>query len=167
MTPAELMGVILIILALVLFLLEIKAPGFGLAGVCGVMTLIGGLILLFGFSWASLPFLIAGAIFLTSLFAFLALLARRALKNRVVTGEAGMIGLEGHAETALLPEGKVSVRGEIWDAWSTVRLERGEPIRVTGIRGLRLEVTAANERALARPVSAVPSQTDRNTQATE
>jgi membrane-bound ClpP family serine protease len=60
-----------------------------------------------------------------------------------VTGDAGMIGLEGRTETALAPAGKVFVRGELWDAWSQLPLERGVPVRVVGVRGLKLEVTSA------------------------
>jgi membrane-bound ClpP family serine protease len=38
----------------------------------------------------------------------------------------------------------VIVRGELWDAWSPIRLERGQSVRVTGVRGLTLEVSAAS-----------------------
>ena len=73
-----------------------------------------------------------------------------------MTGDVGMIGLEGRAETDLLPEGKVFVRGELWDAVSVGRLERGHPVRVTGVRGLRLEVAdAAADPSVPPPRSVV------------
>jgi membrane-bound serine protease (ClpP class) len=99
--------------------------------------------------------LIAAAIPLLALFSFLAVLAHRARYNKVVTGDAGMIGLEGRAETDLLPEGKVLVRGELWDAWSPMRLERGQPVRVTGVRGLLLEVAAASGHCAVLPPRSV------------
>jgi membrane-bound serine protease (ClpP class) len=161
MTSAELMGVLLLIIALLLFILEIKLSGFGLAGIGAIVALIVALILLSS-SWASLPFLLVGGVMLAGLFIFFAFLAHRATKNRVVTGEAGMIGLEGRVETALLPEGKVSIRGEIWDAWSPVRLERGEAVRVTGIRGLRLEVMAVKLERILPPTSVVQTEQDKD-----
>ena len=161
MSPTELMGLGLIIIAVLLFLLEVKVPGFGAVGAGGVVALVAGLILLFGLTTAALPVIAALAVPLVLFFAFLAVLAHRARKRKVVTGDAGMVGLEGQAETALMPEGKVFVRGELWDAWSPVRLERGAPVRVTGVRGLRLEVTAASpDHALRPSVSAVPVDPD-------
>ena len=65
------------------------------------------------------------------------------------------------AESLLLPEGKVFVRGELWDAWSPTKVERGEPVRVVGVRGLRLEVAPASaDHSFPRPVSAIPSDSD-------
>lgn len=156
MSPDELIGVAFILFAFALFVLEVKAPGFGLLGAGGVLSLVAGLLLVFGLSWATVPVLVAVVLPLAVLVAFMAVLAHRAQRSKVITGEGGMIGLEGRAETDLLPEGKVSVRGELWDASSTVRLARGAPVRVTGVRGLRLEVAAvSHDRHLQSPVSAV------------
>ncbi len=159
MSPTELVGLGLIGLAALFFLLEMKIAGFGVLGIGGVVALVAGLVALFGVSWATLPVMIGIAVPLVALFAFMAVLARRAHRGKVVTGDAGMIGLEGRAETALLPEGKVMVRGELWDAWSPVRLERGAPVLVTGVRGLRLEVSAVGAaRAVAPPRSVVAAE---------
>lgn len=161
MSPTELVGLGLIGLSVLFFLLEIKAPGFGVLGAGGIVALLAGLIVLFGLSWATLPFLIAIAVPLIAFFAFMAVLAHRAHQGKVMTGDAGMLGLEGRAETDLLPEGKVMVRGELWDAWSPVRLERGAPVRVTGVRGLKLEVSAtSSDRSLAPPSSVVVPDDD-------
>jgi membrane-bound serine protease (ClpP class) len=160
MGPTELIGFALLFLAVILFLLEIKAPGFGALGVAGTLALVAGLIVLFGLTPATLPILIAIAVPLVGLCAFLAVLAHRARRLKVVTGDAGMVGLEGRAETQLAPEGKVFVRGELWDAWSPVRLEAGTPVLVTGVRGLRLEVTAAlPDQTYPKLVSAVSTDT--------
>jgi membrane-bound serine protease (ClpP class) len=138
------MGVGLLLLSAVLFLLEIKTAGFGVLGAGGVVALVAGLWLLIGSSPFAIPLIVAAAVPLLCIVAFLAVLAHRARYNKVVTGDAGMIGLEGRAETDLLPDGKVLVRGELWDAWSPLRLERGQAVRVTGVRGLKLEVSAAS-----------------------
>jgi membrane-bound serine protease (ClpP class) len=151
MSPSELMGIGLVLVAFLMFALELKAPGFGILGVAGIIAILGGMVLLFGASWATIPVLVAVALLIGAVFGSLAVLAHRAKRNKVVTGNSGMVGLEGRAESALTPDGRVLVRGELWDAVSPVRLERGEAIRVTGVRGLRLEVESAD-----RPVHATP-----------
>jgi len=151
MSPAELLGIGLVLISILLFALEIKAPGFGVLGVGGVVSLLGGIVLLYGATWATLPVLIGIAIPVLLVLGFLSVLAHRARRRKVVTGNAGMIGLEGRTETDLAPEGRVIVRGELWDAWSPVRLERGQPIRVTGVRGLRLEVESVDARHVLSP----------------
>ena len=150
MSPSEFLGVGLVLLSLVFFILEVKAPGLGALGAGGVIALVAGLYLLLGAS-VTLPLLVVAAVPIVAVFAFLTALAHRARRNKVVTGDVGMIGLEGRAETDLLPDGKVFVRGELWDAWSPVRLERGQPVRVIGVRGLRLEVSSADADASLPP----------------
>jgi membrane-bound serine protease (ClpP class) len=144
MSPTDTLAIGLLVLSGVLCLLELKTAGFGVIGAAGVVALVAGLWLLVGSSPFAIPVLVAAAVPLIGLFAFLGVIAHRARRNKVVTGDAGMIGLEGRAETDLLPEGKVLVRGELWDAWSPVRLVRGQSVRVTGVRGLRLEVASAS-----------------------
>jgi membrane-bound serine protease (ClpP class) len=48
--------------------------------------------------------------------AFLMSIAVRARRNKVVTGEQGLIGEIGIAQSTLAPAGKVFVHGELWDA---------------------------------------------------
>jgi membrane-bound serine protease (ClpP class) len=76
----------------------------------------------------------------------IALLFRMALRShldRVTTGEAGMIGMTGRADTELAPEGTVFIRGELWRA--RIRVAAGESVRVTGVDGLTLEVEHADK----------------------
>lgn len=61
--------------------------------------------------------------------------------------EAGheMIGRRGRAEERLNPEGYISVRGELWRAESVHAvslIEKGDRVRICGIRGLTLLVEA-------------------------
>jgi membrane-bound serine protease (ClpP class) len=158
MSPTEIAGIAFVILAAILFIFEIKVPGFGALGVCGAIALLAGLCMIFGLSF--LPIAAAIAIPLAAIALLLATLARRARGERVVTGHDGMIGLEGRAETLIAPEGKVFVHGELWDAWSPTQLEPGTPIRVTAVRGLRLEVAPARAGALRAPASIVSYSQD-------
>jgi membrane-bound serine protease (ClpP class) len=72
--------------------------------------------------------------------AFLMSIAVRARRNKIVTGEQGLIGEIGIAETALAPAGKVFVHGELWDAVSAIPVSAGDQIVVRQIEGLTLRV---------------------------
>lgn len=54
-----------------------------------------------------------------------------------------LVGIEGIAEERLAPTGYIRVHGELWQAEvvrADVLIERGEPVRIRGIKGLRLQV---------------------------
>jgi membrane-bound serine protease (ClpP class) len=72
--------------------------------------------------------------------AFLMSIALRARRNKVTTGEQGLIGEVGIAQTALSPAGKVFVHGELWDAISTAPTPAGERVVVRHVDGLILQV---------------------------
>jgi membrane-bound serine protease (ClpP class) len=75
----------------------------------------------------------------------------RARRNKIVTGEQGLIGEIGIAQTALTPAGKVFVHGELWDAVSTIPVQAGDQIVIRQIDGLTLRVDpmAATNPAIA------------------
>src|SRR5205807_9397940 len=72
--------------------------------------------------------------------AFLMSIALKARRNKVVTGEQGLLGETGVAQTALSPQGKVFVHGELWDAVASSPLPIGQLVVVRRIDGLTLEV---------------------------
>lgn len=145
--PTRFAAVVLILAAFVLFALEAKFTSHGILGAGGVIAMfIGGLLLIdspvpeMRVSWitslaVSLPFGII-VVFLMSL-----VLKSRHLK--VSTGEQGMIGEIGVARTALAPEGKIFVHGELWDAVSSAPLDSGAQVKVREIEGLTLKVDPA------------------------
>ena len=67
-------------------------------------------------------------------------IAVKARRNKVVTGVQGLVGETGVAQTALSPQGKVFVHGELWDAIASKPLAVGELVRVNYVDGLTLEV---------------------------
>jgi membrane-bound serine protease (ClpP class) len=75
--------------------------------------------------------------FITVILVRFAILAR---KRKAVTGEEGMIGLVGVAQTDLDPAGKVLVRGEIWNARARLKILAGSRVKVLQIEGLTLVV---------------------------
>jgi membrane-bound serine protease (ClpP class) len=64
----------------------------------------------------------------------------RARSAKVVTGEQGMIGMIGVARSALTPQGKVFVNGELWNAIALAPIKSGQSVRVRSVHGLTVEV---------------------------
>jgi membrane-bound serine protease (ClpP class) len=138
----------LIVGAFVMFALEVKFTSHGLLGIGGtVMMIIGALLLVDGpipQMRVGLVTALAVSIPLSAITVFLMSIAYRAYKNKVVTGEQGMIGLFGEARTAISPSGRVFVNGELWNATSSVPVEPGQTVIVRKIHGLELEVEPAS-----------------------
>jgi membrane-bound serine protease (ClpP class) len=157
MLPINVTGVLLIIVALALFVLEAKVQGFGILGLGGIVAaVIGSLILIDApIPEMRLPLglVLAVVIPFALILIVMVRLALRARQTKVTTGLAGMIGLRGRAETAIAPEGRVFVRGELWRARSQMKIAPGEDVRVIGVNGLTLEVDLAE-----RDVTLAPKQ---------
>jgi membrane-bound serine protease (ClpP class) len=142
--PVNYAGVLLIILAIILFIAEIKIISHGMLTVGGVIAMILGSLMLFEspepylrLSWGViLPTVLMTALF----FGFAVSKVIKAHKKKPVTGGEGLTGEEGRADTDIMPEGKVFVRGEYWEAESAERITKGEKVVVTAVDGMRLKV---------------------------
>ena len=142
--PVRFAAVILILASFALFALEAKFATHGVLGIGGIATMvIGGLLLVD----APIPELrvhlgtaAAISIPLGIITVFLMRIAIKARANKVVTGEQGMIGEIGLAQTSLSLAGKVLVHGEIWDAVSSSEVAAGQHVVVRKIEGLQLQV---------------------------
>jgi membrane-bound serine protease (ClpP class) len=73
-------------------------------------------------------------------------IAVRARQGKVVTGERGMIGEIGVAQTPLRPTGKVFVHGETWNARCDMGADPGQTVRVLAIQDLVLAVEPTTAR---------------------
>ena len=87
---------------------------------------------------------IAVSIPLGAITVFLMMLALRVRRQRVVTGQEGMIGEIGVARTEIGLEGKVFVHGELWNAIAKTVVPQGARVRVAAINGLHLIVEPAD-----------------------
>ena len=142
--PTRYAAFTLIIAAFVLFVLEAKFATHGILGIGGIVLLtLGGLLLVDGpipqmrvNIWTA----VGVSIPLGAITVFLMTIALRARRNKVVTGEQGLIGAIGEARTDIDPEGKVFVLGELWNAHARSRVGMGDPIVVRKVEGLELEV---------------------------
>jgi membrane-bound serine protease (ClpP class) len=65
---------------------------------------------------------------------------RYSRRRRAQVGVQTMIGTVGEAITALTPDGQVKVDGEIWQAHGPPEIRAGDAVRITGVKGLTLEV---------------------------
>jgi membrane-bound serine protease (ClpP class) len=145
--PVNYAGVLLILLALVLFIAEIKIVSHGMLTVGGIISMILGSLLLFE---SSEPYLrVSWSVILVtvlSVAAFASFAVSKAVKahrQKPASGKEGLIGEQGKADSDISPEGKVFVRGEYWEAWSDQIIARGDKIVVTGVEGMRLKVRKA------------------------
>jgi len=87
--------------------------------------------------------------------AFLMTIALKARRNKIVTGAQGLVGETGVAQTALSPQGKVFVHGELWDAIAASPLPIGRLVVVRKVDGLILEVEPLA--ATSTPTSPAPA----------
>lgn len=142
--PTRYASFTLIVGAFVLFALEAKFATHGVLGLGGIALLtIGGLLLVDGpipemrvRLWTALGVSIP----LGLITIFLMTVALRARRNKIVTGEQGMVGAVGEARTEIDPEGKVFVLGELWNAHAPTRVGQGQQVVVRKVEGLQLEV---------------------------
>ena len=143
--PVNYAGLLLIILAIILFILEVKIISHGVLTIGGVISMLIGSLMLFEspgpFMKLSL-FLVLPAVILTALFFTIVLgLAYKAYKRKPVTGSEGLIGLKGVANADITKEsGMVLLRGEIWSAYSDETISKGEKITVESVTGLKVKV---------------------------
>jgi len=142
--PVNYTGLLLIIFAIILFLLEIKIPSYGLLTIGGVVSLTLGSIMLFD---SPLPFLqvswqvILTVVLLSVLFFVFAIgMAIRTHRTRPKTGMEGMIGEFGEVYKPLNPLGTVKVHGEFWTATSDKPLKRGQKVRVVKVDKTSLRI---------------------------
>lgn len=130
-----LLGLALLVLGALLLGIEFFVPGFGVFGTGGVVSLLLGLLMIGEEPWVKVAgrVMIGVAIGLVVVFVAFVFLARRALKRPVKTGLEDMIGETGVVTRDIDPVGVVGVRGELWEATSTTRIEKGEEIVVQDI----------------------------------
>jgi len=142
--PTRFAALGLILGAFALFAAEAKFASHGVLTVGGIALLtLGGLLLVD----APIPEMrvhlvtaMAISIPLGLITAFLMTIAVRARRNKVVTGEQGLVGETGVAQTNLSPQGKVFVHGELWDAVASTSLTPGQLVIVRAVDGLILQV---------------------------
>jgi len=142
--PINYAGFLLILVAVILFILEVKVVSYGMLSVGGVASLFLGSIMLFDtaepYYKLSLSLVLAVTAF-TALFFIVGLgLAIRVQRRKPTTGVEGLVGDTGVVTAALSPEGTVKVHGEIWKAVADGNVAAGSKVKVKAVEGMLLTV---------------------------
>ena len=145
-------GLVFLVLALVLFVLDIKAPTHGALTLTGVASFVAGALVLFNspgtpsFQRVSVPLVIGTGVVTAAGFFVMLTFVIRAQRRPVEVGREALVGRQGEARTDLSPSGTVQVAGELWSAEIEAGMPtivRGERVEVLGVKGLRLQVQPA------------------------
>jgi membrane-bound serine protease (ClpP class) len=142
--PVSGAGVLLIVLAVALFVAEVKVASYGLLTLAGLVAMILGAMMLVDSElpelrvnpWTLLPVILVFAAFTIALVR----LVLQAQRRKAQTGREGLVAQRGQAESDLAPEGWVLVQGERWRARSAERVAAGETVVVEAVEGLLLRV---------------------------
>ena len=143
--PVRTAGILLILFALVLFILEVKVPSYGILTIGGVVAMFLGSIMLFEEA-PGFPFRVDWRIALTitllsaGFFVFAVGMALKIRLTRPTTGAEGLIGKIGIASSTIAPQGTVHLGAEIWKAVSDEKIKKNERVRVVSVNGLELKV---------------------------
>jgi len=145
--PVNLIGLLLIFLAIGLFIAEVKVQGFGILGFGGIVAMILGILFLIDSPYPQLriSLIIAASVAIpfAIIFIFLLRLVIKSFQSKVTTGEEGMVGEIGVARTVITPrEGTVFIGGELWRATSRQEIPKGARVRVIRAKNLYIEVEA-------------------------
>lgn len=143
--PVSFIGLTLIVVAMVLYVAEVKIQSHGALGFAGTIALILGGLLLFDVpgSFGRVSWVVVGVAAALS-FAFFAVVVSavaRARRRPAATGREGMTGEIGVTRTRLDPSGQVMVHGELWKARAEDEfIGSGDAVEVAGMDGLELHV---------------------------
>jgi len=148
--PVNYAGMLLILLAVLFFILEIKVTSHGLLSFAGVLALVLGSLMLFRVPGHTIR--LAWSVFIptvgiiSAFFVTVATLAFRAQMSKPQTGSEALIGMFGVVRQDLCPEGKIFVAGELWNAVADQNLYVGEKVQVVSVEKLRLKVVKISAR---------------------
>ncbi len=142
--PINYAGLLLILLALVLFILEVKVVSYGMLSVGGTVSLFLGSIMLFEtvepYYRLSLKVVLSMTALTVLFFVVVLGFAVRAHRRKPTTGMEGLIGESGIVTVPLDPLGKIRVHGEIWSASGDGIFPEGTRVRVVGSDRMVLKV---------------------------
>ncbi len=143
--PVNYTGILLILVAIVMFVLEIKIVSHGALTIGGIVALALGSIMLYD---SDLPYLrvswplVATVVITTTLFfSFVIGIGLRAQRLKPAIGQETLQDSEGfalgHFENG---QGQIQYEGEIWQARSDQEIKENDPVKILQIDGLELIV---------------------------
>ena len=152
--PVNYAGILLIVLAIIFFIMEMKITSYGLLSVAGVVSLLLGSLMLFKGDApemkVSLQVLLPTIGLISGFFIVVAGLVFRAQILKPASGARGLVGEIGTVKKALTPEGKVFVHGELWNARAKQAVDENARVRVVRVVNLMLEVEPVDKKTDSR-----------------
>ena len=149
--PVNIAGALMMLLAIVLFMADLKAPTHGFLSVGGVVALVLGMAFLVNTGPIGLgvnPFVaVATAVITLVFFAVFIRKVWAARRRPAFVGAESMVGALGETREAIAPEGLVFVQGALWSASADSPIPAGSAVRVVGRDGLHLQVAPAEQEA--------------------
>lgn len=151
--PVNWFGIVFLIIAFALFILDIKAPTHGALTLAGAGSLVVGALVLFNspgtpsFQRVSVPLVIGVSMVTAATFFGIVTFALRARKAPIRTGQQSMIGRTGIARSDLNPSGTVQAAGELWTAEAATGeapIPAGSRVEIVNVQGVRLYVRKSN-----------------------
>jgi membrane-bound serine protease (ClpP class) len=140
--PTNYAGISLIILGLIFFIAEAFTPTFGMFTLGGTISFVIGSLMLFNqpeFIKVSFKVILPLVISIAGLSLFLFGKIISSIRQKPQVGEESLLGKEATAYTDIRGEGKVMIRGEIWNA-AGEDIKKGDKVIIERIEGLKLYV---------------------------
>jgi len=139
--PVNYAGLLLIALAIIFFIAEVKVTSYGVLSMGGLVSLTLGSVMLFDEGiGVSLKLMLPTIALVGGFFIVVSTLAFRAYISRPRGGMEGLMGEVGLVKEPIDPEGLIFVHGEYWRAMSREKIEPGERVEVEDAEGLLLKV---------------------------
>lgn len=142
--PINLAGLLLILLALLLFILEVKVPSHGALTIGGVISMLIGSFMLINspspYMKISVLVILVTVLSVALFFIFAVGMGLKAQRKKPTTGDKGLIGEIGLTKSRIDPDGYVFIQGELWKAYSDSPIEAGQKVKVLGVENLTLKV---------------------------
>lgn len=147
--PINVAGILLILFATLLFILEVKIASYGILTIGGIISMLLGSLMLFKSTPSlvihlPLSIILAVTLATSAFFIFAISMALRTHRQKVTTGKEGIINEIGVAVTNIDPEGEVRIHGEYWRAFSQQKIKKNDKVKVIDVDGLKLIVEKQN-----------------------
>ncbi len=144
--PVSYAGLALVLVGLAFVVAEAFVPSYGSLGIGGTIAFVVGALMLvdsaapgFSIAWPAIAFLAVMTLGFVLVVVKMALAARR---RPIVSGVQTLVGADGEMLVDAADLGWASIRGETWQVKASAPLVRGQRVRVTGVEGLLLRVSA-------------------------
>lgn len=145
--PVNWFGIVFILIAFVLYIMDINAPTHGALTAAATGSIIAGALILFNspgsmpYLRVSVPLVIGTAVLLGGAFFVILIYALRARKLPVAIGVETLVGKVGYVTQTLGPRGIVQLESEQWSAESDGEtIEVGQRVEVVEVKGVRVRV---------------------------